>query len=102
VAAIFRQILITFPSDPAFVTADKLIDAALDLRSELNTSIVKPTYDVRVVRDGENFATIPPADNAYWVRGESVEELVKRVADVMALWSQAPCGEDQIRIALDQ
>src|SRR6266702_491202 len=101
VAAIFRQILSSSSSKEPHVIADELINAALDSHAHPPISGGSTSYDVMVRHDGSSFAAVPPADNTSWVRGATVEQLRDRLADVIALWTQTPCGCDQIHFELD-
>jgi hypothetical protein len=101
VAAAFRQILCSPSSEPPHATADQLINAALDSDRHPPTSSGSTWYDVTVTHDGSRFMAVPPVDNTYWVSGATVEQLRKRLADMVALWKQTPCAPDQIRLELD-
>jgi hypothetical protein len=100
VAAIFRQILSSSSSERPYATADELINTALD--SHRHPPATGSTwYDVTVTHDGNSFIADPRVGNTYWVRGATVEQLRKRLADIVALWTQTPCGPDQILVELD-
>jgi predicted RNase H-like HicB family nuclease len=101
VAALFRQILSSASSEKPAVTADRLISAALDLERHHSASSGLQGYDVTVTHDGNSFMAVPPGDHTSWTRGDTVEQLRDRLADVIALWTQAPCGSDQVSCELD-
>jgi hypothetical protein len=100
VAAIFRQILSSSSSEQPYAMADELINTALD--SHRHPPATGTTwYTATVTRDGNSFVADPRVGNTYWVRGATVEQLRKRLADTVALWTQTPCGPDQILVELD-
>jgi Apea-like HEPN len=101
VAGAFRQILSSASSERPYVTADELIDAALDSHDRPPTSDGSALYEVTVRHDGSSFTAVLPADSTFLVRGDTVESLHGQLADTVALWTQAPCEPDQIRLELD-
>jgi Apea-like HEPN len=101
VAAAFRRILASSSSEKPHVTADELINAALDSQSGPSTSEESARYDVTVRHDGNSFTAVLPVDDTFLVRDPTVEELRKQLADTVALWTQTPCEPDQIRLELD-
>jgi hypothetical protein len=101
VAAAFRQILASSSSEKPYVTADELINAALDSQNGPLTSDEPARYDVTVRRDRNSFTAVLPVDETFLVRDPSVRGLRKQLADTVALWTQSPCEPDQIQVELD-
>jgi hypothetical protein len=101
VAALLRQILCSSSREKPYAAADKLISSALDSQRASTPSGVSARYDIAVTHDGSSFRAIPPGDNTSWVLAATQEELRARLADVIALWTQTPCGSDQIHFKLD-
>jgi hypothetical protein len=101
VVAIFRQILSSSSSEKPHVTADRLISAALDAERQTRTSNGAGPYQVTVTHDGDSFMAVPPGDNTSWVRGATLEQLRDRVADIVALWTQAPRAPAAVSFELD-
>jgi hypothetical protein len=101
VAAIFRRVLSSSSDEKAAETAEKLINAALDSHSRPRTSDGSARYDATVGHDGQSFRAVLPAEDTFLVRGDTLEELRSRLAERLALWTQAPCEPDQIHLELD-
>jgi hypothetical protein len=101
VAAIFRQVLSSSSSERPHVTADGLMSDALDSQRPPAVSGEPARYDITVTHDGDSFLAVPPGDHTSWMRGDTVEQLRDRMADVIALWTQTPCGSDQVSCELD-
>jgi hypothetical protein len=82
-------------------TAEKLINGALDSHNGPPPSDGSVRCDATVRHDGSSFTAVLPADDTFLVRGDTVEQLRSQLADAVALWTQAPCEPDQIRLELD-
>ena len=101
IAAIFRRILSSSSNEKPAVVADRLINAALDSQIDPLISSESATYDVTVRHDGTSFTAVPRDDFTFRVRAATPEDLRDRVADVLALWTQAPCASDQVILDLE-
>jgi hypothetical protein len=101
VAAAFRQILTSSLNQKPYLTADELINAALDADGRPPASDGSARHDVTVRHDGKSFTAVLPVDDTFLVRGDTLELLHNQLADTIALWAQVPCDPDHIRLELD-
>jgi hypothetical protein len=101
VAATFKQVLCSSSDEKAYETAEKLINAALDLHNRPPTPDESARYDVTVRHDGNSFTAVLPTDGTFLVRSVTLKQLHSQLAEAVALWTQAPCEPDQILLELD-
>jgi hypothetical protein len=101
VATAFRQVL-SWPSNAKPpMTADGIIHTSLDSQTGPPCSDASARYEATIRHDGNDFTAILPVDETFLVRGDSVDQLRKQLADAVALWTKEACQPDQIDLVLD-